>query len=67
MLDRFSEKTQFVIITHNRQTMEGTGYLYGVTMEEAGVSRVVSVRSGGKRLSAEEEAERIEMIESQGA
>ena len=67
MLDRFSGKTQFVIITHNRQTMEGTDYLYGVTMEEAGVSRVVSVRPGGKRLSAEEEAEQIEMIESQGA
>ncbi|MBN1827335.1 MAG: chromosome segregation protein SMC [Candidatus Eisenbacteria bacterium] len=65
MLERFREKTQFVIITHNRQTMEGTDYLYGVTMEESGVSRVVSVRLGGKRLSAEEEAERIEMIETQ--
>ncbi|MDQ3087834.1 MAG: chromosome segregation protein SMC, partial [Acidobacteriota bacterium] len=39
-----SEKTQFIVITHNKRTMEEAKALYGVTMQEAGVSNVVSVR-----------------------
>ena len=44
MLERFSEKTQFIVITHNKKTMEAAGALYGVTMQEPGVSKLVSVR-----------------------
>jgi chromosome segregation protein len=44
MLQRFSERTQFVVITHNKVTMEAAGLLYGVTMQELGVSKLVSVR-----------------------
>jgi len=44
MLKRFSEKTQFVVITHNKVTMEAASLLYGVTMQELGVSKLVSVR-----------------------
>ena len=43
-LRKFSERTQFVLITHRRGTMENSDVLYGVAMEEKGVSRMVSVR-----------------------
>ncbi len=43
-LKEFSEKTQFIVITHRKGTMEEADVLYGVTMQESGVSRLVSVR-----------------------
>ena len=44
ILRRFSDNTQFVVVTHNKRTMESANALYGVTMEEEGVSKLVSVR-----------------------
>ncbi|HEV2298498.1 MAG TPA: chromosome segregation protein SMC [Candidatus Acidoferrales bacterium] len=44
MLTEMSEQTQFIIVTHNRKTMEMGSVLYGVTMQEPGVSKLVSVR-----------------------
>jgi chromosome segregation protein len=44
MLQRFADNTQFIIITHNKMTMEAVDVLYGVTMQSPGISRVVSVR-----------------------
>lgn len=43
LLQRMSERTQFIVITHNQTTMEACHSLYGVTMPEPGVSQVVSV------------------------
>jgi chromosome segregation protein len=44
LIREMSEETQFIAITHNKRTMEGADALYGVTMEEAGCSKIVSVR-----------------------
>ncbi|MCL0085765.1 hypothetical protein M1N52_00540 [Thermodesulfovibrionales bacterium] len=44
MIRGLSNETQFIIITHRRATMEIADYIYGITMEEPGVSKVVSVR-----------------------
>lgn len=44
VLREFAEKTQFIVITHNKLTMESADYLYGVTQEEEGVSKIVSVK-----------------------
>ena len=44
LLEGFKERTQFVVITHNPRTIEAADWIYGVTMEEAGVSSVVGVR-----------------------
>ncbi|MEK4228703.1 chromosome segregation protein SMC [Solibacillus sp. FSL H8-0538] len=43
-LRKFSEKTQFIVITHRKGTMEGADVLYGITMQESGVSKLVSVK-----------------------
>jgi chromosome segregation protein len=44
ILKEFSINTQFVVVTHNKRTMEACETLYGVTMQEEGVSKLVSVR-----------------------
>ncbi len=42
IVHEFSKDTQFVVITHNKLIMKRADYLFGVTMEEPGVSRLVS-------------------------
>ena len=44
VLQRFLEFSQFIIITHNKRTISTADILYGVTMQERGVSRLVSVK-----------------------
>jgi chromosome segregation protein len=57
LVGEMSSQTQFIIVTHNRKTMETGSVLYGVTMQEPGVSKLVSVRWEGdevpkKRMAA---------------
>jgi chromosome segregation protein len=48
-----SETTQFVVITHSKRTMEQADVMYGVTMQEPGVSKIVSVSLGGRSKGRE--------------
>jgi chromosome segregation protein len=42
-LRRLSDRTQFIIITHRRGTMEEADILYGVTMQEQGISKMLTI------------------------
>jgi chromosome segregation protein len=43
MIQKFSDNSQFIIVTHNKQTMSAVDVIYGVTMQEPGVSKLVPV------------------------
>ena len=57
VLKQFAADTQFIMITHNKRTMEASDRLYGITMEELGVSQLVSVKFG-----EDGDAERAEVM-----
>ncbi|HIM09566.1 TPA: chromosome segregation protein SMC, partial [Candidatus Poribacteria bacterium] len=44
LIRKYADQTQFIIITHNKRTMETADIIYGVTMEQAGVSKIVSAK-----------------------
>ena len=52
LIGDMSAQTQFIVVTHNRKTMETGSVLYGVTMQEPGVSKIVSVRWEGEETPA---------------
>jgi chromosome segregation protein len=52
LLKEMAAQTQFIVITHSKRTMEAAEALYGVTMQEPGVSRLVSVKFHGEAASA---------------
>jgi chromosome segregation protein len=54
MLEKFLVNSQFIIVTHNKRTMSVADVIYGVTMQEFGVSKPVGVRMTGEKMSLEE-------------
>jgi len=44
LIKEFSDQTQFIIVTHNKRTMESSQNMYGVTMQEEGISKLAGVR-----------------------
>jgi len=56
LLRDYRERTQFVIITHQKRTMEAADVLYGVTMGQDGASQVVSARMAQEEIEREERA-----------
>ncbi len=57
VLQRFLENSQFVVITHNKRTIAMADILYGVTMQEQGVSKIVSVKFNKEGSGAERSSE----------
>jgi chromosome segregation protein len=49
-VEELAQETQFILITHNRRTLEGTHAIYGITMAADGASRVISLRLEGERI-----------------
>ena len=43
-LNRFDQSSQFIVVTHRKGTMAAADSIYGVTMQESGISRIVSVK-----------------------
>jgi chromosome segregation protein len=60
LLREFSRTSQFIVITHNKKTVIGAGTLLGVTMQESGVSKLISVRLENDEPGALQEAEPYE-------
>jgi chromosome segregation protein len=52
LLDEFKDRTQFIVITHNPRTMQAADAVYGITMQEPGVSTIVGVRLGAAAAEA---------------
>jgi chromosome segregation protein len=57
LIKEMSDETQFIVITHAKRTMEVAQALYGVTMQEPGLSTLVSVRFDQPQPAAEPQAE----------
>jgi chromosome segregation protein len=56
LIAEMAETTQFVVITHSKRTMEQADVMYGVTMQEPGVSKIVSVSLSGRSQGRESRA-----------
>ena len=52
LLHSLSKETQFLLVTHSKRMMHAADMIYGVTMQEPGVSKVVSVQAGRTRSSS---------------
>lgn len=62
LIKEFAKTTQFIVVTHNKRTMESARMLYGITMEESGVSKVMSVNLAERNPEADQKKEAIEAL-----
>jgi chromosome segregation protein len=62
LLRRYADRAQFIVITHQKRTMEAADWLYGVSMADNGVSKVLS-----RRLPKEEQAPRVAAVEDRAS
>ncbi|MEM7534724.1 MAG: chromosome segregation protein SMC [Chloroflexota bacterium] len=49
-LETLSDDTQFILVTHNRRTLEGTDMIYGITMSDDGISQMISLQLDGDKI-----------------
>ncbi len=64
ILDRFVSQSQFIVITHNKRTIARADVLYGVTMEEAGVSKLIAVKLAKRQKDNADNADNASAEES---
>lgn len=62
LIKEFAKTTQFIVVTHNKRTMEAARMLYGITMEESGVSKVMSVNLADRGQDSVKKKEEIEAL-----
>jgi chromosome segregation protein len=65
LLREFGAASQFIVITHNKKTVTGASTLLGITMEESGITKVISVRLENEELSQTEEAPQQSLFEEE--
>lgn len=61
VLETMGKQTQFILITHNRRTLEGSNTIYGVTMGDDGISQVISLRLEGDQMVEAREPDALVM------
>jgi chromosome segregation protein len=68
LLKEFQARSQFLIVSHNKRTMEAADVMYGVTMEELGISQLISVdfRGGKKKEASPAKASAVDALSEGG-
>jgi chromosome segregation protein len=57
VLQEFASSSQFIVVTHNKRTIANAGIMYGITMQESGVSKIVSVKFSQSKPEAQKDKE----------